>query len=113
EKEASLKLWVWDNYSNLAPSAASVYTTNMRDVRIKNDGMVFTIAFVPDDVDPTPPEWASELPSLGAADGGANSPGLTTSTTQATGTTVATPGTQATSESTPSTDETSSATTSG
>jgi hypothetical protein len=83
EKDASLKLWVWDNYSNLDPSAASVYTSDMKDVRIKNDGMVFTIAFVPDDVKPTPPDWASELPSLGAADGGSNSPGLTTSTTQA------------------------------
>jgi hypothetical protein len=103
EKDASLKLWVWDNYTNLASSAASVYTTDMRDVRIKNDGMVFMIAFVPDDVEPTPPEWASELPALGAADGSGNNPSPT-STTQATTGTGATSDTGVTSNTTLTTD---------
>lgn len=69
EQTASLKLWVWDNYSRV-DEAPSVYTTNMDDVRIKNDGMVFQIAFVPDDVDPVAPSWSADLPALGAADGG-------------------------------------------
>ena len=105
EKKASLKVWVWDSYSKLGASDASVYTTNMGDIRIKNDGMVFMIAFVPDDVQPTPPDWASELPALGASDGSTN-PGLATTTTTATQgsdgstTTVANPAIGATSNST-------------
>ncbi len=69
EKNASIKLWVWDNYSTVATADPAVYTANMGDVRLKNDGMVFVIAFVPDDVDPVAPEYAARLPELGAADG--------------------------------------------
>jgi hypothetical protein len=73
EKKASLKLWVWDSYSKIG-EAPSVYTANMGDVRIRNDGMVFQIAFVPDDVDPIAPSWSADLPTLGAADGGQTLP---------------------------------------
>ncbi len=81
EKQASLKVWVWPQYGSLATTDAQVYISNMGDVRIKNDGMVFMLAFVPDDVKPKAPDWASELPTLGAADGGAKPttvPGATT-----------------------------------
>ena len=70
EKKASLKVWVWSNYSKVATEDPQVYTANMGDVRIKNDGMVFMIAFVPDDVKPKPPETAFNLPELGAKDTG-------------------------------------------
>jgi hypothetical protein len=56
--------------------------------------MVFVIAVVPKDTAITMPPWASELPTLGAADGG-NVPD--TSTTAATDTTAATETTAATS----------------
>lgn len=69
EKTASLKLWVWDNYSKVSTEDPQVYTTNMGDVRIRTDGMVFMVAFVPDDVKPKAPETAFNLPELGAADG--------------------------------------------
>jgi len=79
EKDASLKLWVWDSYTDLSPGAATTITTDMRNARLLNDGMVFMIAFVPDDVDPIAPDWASELLSLGAADGSGN-PNATSTT---------------------------------
>lgn len=69
-KEAQLKLWAWPSYSDIGKSAAQVYTANMPDVKLANDGMVFVIAFVPKDVDPIAPEWAAQLPTLGAADSG-------------------------------------------
>jgi hypothetical protein len=80
EKTASLKLWVWDNYSKVSTQAPQVYTANMGDVRIKQDGMVFVVAFVPDDTKPKPPPTAFNLPQLGAADGSGS-----TQTTTATG----------------------------
>jgi hypothetical protein len=83
EKKASLKVWVWSNYSKVTTDDPQVYTANMGDVRIRNDGMVFMIAFVPDDVKPKPPETAFNLPQLGAADSG----GATTTTVPTTGTT--------------------------
>ena len=79
EEPASLKLWVWPSFSTASTSEPEIYTSNMDDVRIKNDGMVFMLAFVPDNVTPKPPEWTSQLPTLGAADGS----GSSTSTTVA------------------------------
>lgn len=80
EKTASLKLWVWDNYSKVSTEAPQVYTANMGDVRIKRDGMVFMVAFVPDDTKPKAPATAFNLLQLGAADGSGS-----TQTTTATG----------------------------
>jgi hypothetical protein len=77
EKKASLKVWVWDSYAKVSTDEPQVYTANMGDVRVKNDGMVFMVAFVPDDVKPKPPESAFNLPELGAADTG----GVVSSTT--------------------------------
>jgi hypothetical protein len=72
DKSASLKVWVWNSYTNATSGSApdSTYTANMGDARITNDGMVFVVAFVPDDTPPTPPADAARLPELGAADGG-------------------------------------------
>ncbi len=78
EKKASLKLWVWDNYATVKTADPSVYTANMGDVRIKTDGMVFMIAFVPDDVKPKPPDAAFNLKELGAADGSGGAAATTT-----------------------------------
>jgi len=90
EKDASLKLWVWDSYAKVDTEEPQIYTTNMGDVRIKNDGMVFMVAFVPDDTKPKPPETAFNLPELGAADnGGVVATTVPTSDSSGTGTTVA------------------------
>jgi hypothetical protein len=70
EKDASLKLWVWDSYTEVDTTDPQVYTTNMGDVRIKNDGMVFMIAFVPEDTPVKAPATAYNLLELGAADTG-------------------------------------------
>ncbi len=67
EKDATVKLWVWESYSKLGDSP-QVYTTELPDTRVLNDGMVFVLAFVPNDVDPVAPDWAPELLTLGAAD---------------------------------------------
>lgn len=89
-KDASLKLWVWDSYSKISTEDPQVYTTNMGDVRIKNDGMVFVVAFVPDDTKPKAPESAFNLQTLGAADGGGTTQTtLPTSDTSGTATTIA------------------------
>ena len=95
EKKASLKVWVWSNYSKVSTEDPQVYTANMGDVRVKNDGMVFMIAFVPDDVKPKPPETAFNLPALGAADtgGAASSTTLPTAGTTSGTTGANTPGT--------------------
>lgn len=93
EKKASLKLWVWDNYATVKTTDPSVYTANMGDARIKNDGMVFMLAFVPDDVKPKPPDSAFNLKELGAADTG----GAAATTTVAGSTSASTiPGTATT-----------------
>ena len=120
EKDASLKLWVWSNYSQIGNTDPAVYTSSMPDVRIENDGMVFVVAFVPDDVDPVAPDYASNLPELGAADGPPGEP-ITPDTTS-TGDSVApdgsvvdgsdgsTPGTGSTANSTATTGDTESTT---
>ena len=120
--DAQLKLWVWDSYANIGKSDPQVYTAGMPDVRIKNDGMVFVIAFVPKDVKPIAPDWAAELPTLGAKDSsnvptttivgvtngtenvGTTVAGSTTATTGSAGTTPgATPGTTKASDTTTAT----------
>ncbi len=101
EKKASLKLWVWDNYANSSTADPSVYTTNMGDVRIKKDGMVFMIAFVPDGTKPIPPESAANLKALGAADGGGNGLPSTADTTGSNPVVLQSTTTVATSGSTP------------
>ncbi|HRE03758.1 MAG TPA: hypothetical protein PLV68_20855, partial [Ilumatobacteraceae bacterium] len=40
EKPASIKAWVWDNYSQVGVSDPSVYTADIGGIRIRNDGMV-------------------------------------------------------------------------
>lgn len=83
EEPASLKLWVWPDFSTATTSEPEIYTANMDDVRLKNDGMVFMLAFAPDSVTPKPPEWTSQLPTLGAADGAGSSTSTTVAGTDA------------------------------
>ncbi|MCU1392357.1 MAG: hypothetical protein JWM34_785 [Ilumatobacteraceae bacterium] len=102
EKTASLKVWVWNHYTQIPggkdPQDPAVYTTNMGDVRIKNDGMVFVVAYVPDDTPVKAPETAFNLPELGAADGSGNT--VTNDSTVTSDSTVGTGSTAATTVST-------------
>jgi hypothetical protein len=84
-KDTELKVVVWDSYSD--KDTFHEVVTDFKNIRIKNDGMVFVIAFVPKGTKVPQPDWAAELPTLGASDSGNVAPtttvagGATTSTT--------------------------------
>jgi hypothetical protein len=80
-KDTQLTVRVWDHYNDTATFHDVV--TDFNNIRITNDGMVFVVAFVPKGTDIPQPDWASQLPTLGAADGGAV---IATTTTIAGGT---------------------------
>jgi hypothetical protein len=67
-KDMQLKVRVWDDFSDTGEYQD--YITDLDSIPIRNDGMVFQVALVEEGSDITQPEWASELPDLGAADGG-------------------------------------------
>ena len=68
-KATQLTVRVWDHYNK--PADFHDVVTDFNNIRITNDGMVFVVAFVPKGTDIPQPDWASQLPTLGAADGGA------------------------------------------
>ena len=84
-KDTQLTVRVWDHYNDTA--TFHDVGTDFNNIRITNDGMVFVIAFVPKDTDIPQPDWASQLPTLGASDGGAV---IATTTTIANGSTPST-----------------------
>ncbi len=71
-EDVTVKVVAWDNYADTGKG--QTYITDLDNVRVKQDGMVFVIAVVPKDTEVVMPPWASELPTLGAVDGG-NVPG--------------------------------------
>jgi len=85
-KDTQLITRVWDHYNQ--PNSFHDVVTDMKDIRITNDGMVFTVAFVPKGTDIPQPDWAAQLPTLGASDGGAV---ISSTTTLAPGETVPLP----------------------
>ena len=66
-KDTQMKVVVWDHYDK--PDFHEV-VTDFNNIRITNDGMVFVIAFVPKGTDVPQPDWAAQLPTLGASDNG-------------------------------------------
>jgi hypothetical protein len=68
-KDTQLTVRVWDHFNDTGVFHDVV--TDFNNIRLTNDGMVFVIAFVPKNADIPQPDWASQLPTLGAADGGA------------------------------------------
>jgi hypothetical protein len=91
-KDTELKVVVWDSFDNKSVSHDVV--TDFNNIRIVKDAMAIVIAVVPKGTDVPQPEWADELPTLGAADSGGVIPpttvagGLTTSTVATSDTTV-------------------------
>ncbi|MEK7423563.1 MAG: hypothetical protein AAB131_06925 [Actinomycetota bacterium] len=67
-EDVEVKVIAWNSFSDTGKG--TTYITDLAGVRITNDGMVFAIAVVPTGTDVGMPPWASELPELGAADGG-------------------------------------------
>ncbi len=65
-EDGELQVVVWDSYSDT--DDGTTYIANFDNIPIRNDGMVFAIAFVPRDTDVQMPPWAADLPTLGAAD---------------------------------------------
>jgi len=85
-KDTDLITRVWDDYSK--PDIYHDVVTDFNNIRITNDGMVFAVAFVPKGTNIPQPDWAAQLPTLGAADGGNVAPSTTVVGTP-TGNTVA------------------------
>jgi hypothetical protein len=67
-EDVDIKVVVWDNFADTGPG--QTYITDLTDIRIRQDGMVFAIAVVPPGTEVTMPPWAKDLPELGAADNG-------------------------------------------
>ncbi len=69
-----VKVVAWDRYDD--PDQKKLFITDFDNIRIKEDGMAITIAYVAADADVPIPEAAANLPELGAKDSG----GVTTTT---------------------------------
>jgi hypothetical protein len=66
DEDAELQVVVWDSYTDTGDG--TTYIANFDNIPITQDGMVFSIAFVPRDTDIPMPPWAADLLALGAAD---------------------------------------------
>jgi hypothetical protein len=67
-KDGELKVVVWNNFSDT--DDGTTYVADFDNIRVAEDAMVFSIAFVPSGTDVGMPPWAADLPELGAADSG-------------------------------------------
>jgi hypothetical protein len=67
-EDAEVTVKAWGSYTDT--DGGSRYISNMGDIHIDNDGMVFGIYFTPDDAEQVMPPWAQNLPALGAIDSG-------------------------------------------
>jgi len=81
--DGELVVYAFNAYDK--PTDFTTYITDFTDVRLKQDGMAFTVVFAPAGENPGLPPSAASLPELGAADGGTTGQ---TSTTIAGDTTV-------------------------
>jgi hypothetical protein len=72
EVDGELKVVVWDNFSDT--DNGTTYIADFDNIRLDQDQMVVSIAFVPKNTDVTMPPWASDLPALGDVDSGQLSP---------------------------------------
>ncbi len=66
DEDAELQVVVWDSFTDT--DDGTTYIANFDNIPIKQNGMVFAIAFVPRDTDISMPPWAADLVALGAAD---------------------------------------------
>jgi hypothetical protein len=80
-KDSELKVVVWDNFSDT--DDGTTYVADFDNIRVAQDAMVFSIAFVPPGTDVGMPPWAANLPELGEVDSGQVVPEQPTLTTVA------------------------------
>lgn len=71
-EDAELSVKSWDSYTDT--DNGSRYIANMDRIHIDNDGMVMAVYFTPRDAAQPMPEWAADLPQLGAIDQGQINP---------------------------------------
>lgn len=74
-EDATLTVLVWEEHDDSGSS--QVYTSSFADIPFDKDGLAFTIAFVPGDVDVELPGSAADLDRLGALDQAPPAPGET------------------------------------
>ncbi|MGI9646200.1 MAG: hypothetical protein ACR2O6_12920 [Ilumatobacteraceae bacterium] len=72
EKDGSLKVVVWDNFSDT--DGGTTFIADFNNIRLDQDGMAIAIAFVPDNTDVSLPPSAPELPTLAQSDSGQLTP---------------------------------------
>jgi len=65
-EDAEVTTKAWGSFTDT--DGGTRYISNMGNIRVENDGMVFAVYFTPDDADQPMPPWASNLPALGAID---------------------------------------------
>lgn len=65
-EDAEVTTKAWGSFTDT--DGGTRYISNMGNIRLQNDGMVFAVYFTPDDVDQPMPPWAPDLPALGALD---------------------------------------------
>jgi hypothetical protein len=87
-EDVVIKVVAWDSFADTGPG--NTFITDLTDVRLTTDGMVFVIAVVPVGTEVSMPPWAADLPALGAVDGGnvpvpSTEPGGTAATTTTSG----------------------------
>ena len=85
--EAVLKVRVWNNYTS---GEFFDTVTDFRNLRFRNNGMVFAIAVVPRDAEIDKPDSAAKLSELGVIGAGDSAPSTTAPADSASTTTVAT-----------------------
>jgi hypothetical protein len=66
EESAELKVVVWDNFSDAGDG--TTFIADFDNIRLDQDAMVLSIAYVPKDTDVGMPPWAPELPDLAQND---------------------------------------------
>jgi hypothetical protein len=66
EQDAELKVVTWNNFTDT--DDGTTYIADFNNIRLNQDQMVVSIAFVPDDTDVSMPPWAQDLPELSQID---------------------------------------------
>jgi hypothetical protein len=72
EVPGAIQVVVWDNFTDTGDG--TTYIAAFDNIRVDQDAMVFTVAFVPDNTELEMPPWAKDLPTLGAIDSGQQLP---------------------------------------
>jgi hypothetical protein len=103
DEDAELQVVTWNNFTDT--DDGTTYISNFEDIRVTDDAMAMSIAFVPRDTEITMPPWAAELPALGAVDSGQTAPTTVPEGSVPTGSTGATTGTGTTATTEPATTE--------